>query len=62
MEIIKQDWMDLKKQLENQHKNMLLAMAQDEVLLELCEMKLKEFKDEDPMPDEIKEVIKEVKE
>ena len=56
--IKKQDWKDLKAQLENQHKNMLLAMEQDIVLLELCEKKLKEFSEDDPMPDDVKEVIK----
>jgi len=55
--IEKKDWEDLKKQLTINYKNMLMAQAQDEVLLKMCDEKLKEFPEEDPMPEEAKEVM-----
>jgi len=54
--IEKKDWEDLKKQLTINHKNMLMAQAQDEVLLKMCDEKLKEFP-EDPMPEEAKAIV-----
>jgi len=61
IELVRKDWEDLKKQLEIQHKNMLMAMAQDEELLKLCDLKISEYPEEDPMPEEIKEVVGAVK-
>lgn len=56
MEIKKEDWESLKKQLENQHKNMLMALKQDEVLLKFVDDQLATYPDEDK---EMKEEIKE---
>lgn len=59
IEIVKADWEQLKTQLEMQHKNMLLAQAQDEELLKLCDLKISEFPEEDPdpMPEEVKGIV-----
>jgi len=66
MEIKRQDWETVLKENELQKnqltKNYKMALPQIEAVIELVQTKLKDFPEEDPMPEDLKKVIKEVKE
>ena len=57
VEITKKDWEELKEKLEIQNKNMKLAQMQDEVLLKLCDDKIKNMP-ADPKPEGIDAIMK----
>ena len=60
--IEKKDWDNVLEQLETQKKNAEIAIEQDNVLIELCKGKIKDFpEDKDPMPEEAKEALEAVK-
>lgn len=61
--IEKKDWETALKQYEAMLINNLINSEAYEKMIEVCENKIKEYPEEekDPMPEEIKEVIKEVK-
>jgi len=59
-EIIKEDWETAKKQMEAMMVNATINIEFYKRNIAFCEEKIKEFPD-DPMPEEVKEIVKEVK-
>ena len=63
--IEKKDWEDLKKDAEKRVKACEIDLIQFNTLIKMCDEKLKEFpvekKEDDPMPEEVKGIIDEVK-
>jgi len=59
--IEKKDWEQALKAYENMLINAQVNMIAQETMVKICEDKIKEFPDEDPMPEELKEVVEEVK-
>ena len=60
--IKKEDWENALKQYEAMLINASVNIEAHKHMIKICEDKIKEFPDKDPMPDDIKTVIKEVKE
>lgn len=58
----KEDWENALKQYKALLVNALVNIEAYKFMAEMCEKKIKEFPDDDPMPSDLKEVIKEVKE
>lgn len=58
--IQKKDWQEVLRLIEVQKVQASIALEQDEVLIELCKKKIAEFPDDDPMPEDLKEDLKEV--
>lgn len=54
----KKDWENARQQHEAFYVNSIVAADIHKTVLELCKIKLKEFPEADPMPEEVKEIIK----
>ena len=61
MEIKKEKYVELLEMLEIQRENVTLSLEQDEVLIEHVKKKIASFPEDDPMPEEIKEITKAIK-
>ena len=59
--IEKKDWESALKQFEAMLINAQVNIEAHKHMVEYCEKKIKEFPDDDPMPEEVKEVIDIVK-
>ena len=56
--IEKKDWEEAKKQYTNLLVNELVKIEGFKFMVEFCEKKLKEFPDDDPMPEGADEILK----
>ncbi len=59
--IEKKDWENLLKSTNEQMKMTLIAIEQFKSQIEMAEKKISECKDEDPAPEEIKEIAEAAK-
>ena len=58
--ITKQDWENALKQYEAMLVNASVTIPSYQFMIAECEKHIAEFKDDDPMPEDVKKVIKEV--
>ena len=59
--IEKKDWEVALKQYEAMHINSMVNMEAQIHMMEFCKEKIAEFPEEDPMPEEAKEIVEAVK-
>ena len=57
----KEDWQNARTQWESLLVNALINIEAYKAGIAICEAKIKEFPDEDPMPEEAKTIIEEAK-
>jgi len=58
--IEKKDWQNALKQYEAMLINSSVSIAAYQFMIDKCEEEIKKFPEEDPMPEDIKEIAKEV--
>ena len=59
--ITKKDWLMAKMNYESLLVNGEMTKEVQELALEHCKKKISEFPDDDPMPEEVKDIVKAVK-